>query len=233
MLRDPLARTISGFFHGLHDCTKLQKQLRVSESGRHPSNMALHGKVHQDVLSSAFLVRKYAACVADCQVRMLTGFSCGALAPPRKGAPGFRSFPTEVLHMYVFFFLSFFSFFFVHALQTCFVDRLHQPTAAQPPINSHQCSSVASDSATVCVHVGPCWPRLPLLGRTRNAAPCATRCCSAAHPFLPANCLRSCWLIIACPRLRLGITHTPRAGSSRHGWTLLWHGCSTAWLSLA
>ena len=66
LVRRPLERTISGFYHDLHDCKSMQQELGCSET----NNKTECG-------SNVTNFKPYAACVRGCTARMLLGYGCG------------------------------------------------------------------------------------------------------------------------------------------------------------
>ncbi|KAJ1622425.1 hypothetical protein T492DRAFT_1126765 [Pavlovales sp. CCMP2436] len=76
-LRDPLNRTISGYFHGLHNCQQMWKGTK-EEHWRDPTSRfssELRQRAWVDIETATVL--EYADCVSGCATRMLTGLTCG------------------------------------------------------------------------------------------------------------------------------------------------------------
>jgi len=79
VFREPLSRTVSGYFHHLHDCYPMQQRY-----GLHPNHgghraAAFYQSVNRSV------VEEYARCVGGCAARMLTGLRCGPTERTERG----------------------------------------------------------------------------------------------------------------------------------------------------
>uniref|UniRef100_A0A7S4Q307 Sulfotransferase n=1 Tax=Alexandrium monilatum TaxID=311494 RepID=A0A7S4Q307_9DINO len=78
MFREPRQRLVSGFFHGRHDCFPKTGQQVAPHCHDENANMSSPQCKDLLVLSLAEL-EKYAACVGNCQTRMVVGESCNGI----------------------------------------------------------------------------------------------------------------------------------------------------------
>lgn len=81
LLRNPVRRLVSGFFHGLHDCDRMREAFGITQA----MNCSERGNRCYDFYQSYTdaHVRDYAECVAGCATNMLTGSRCGSGRPNR------------------------------------------------------------------------------------------------------------------------------------------------------
>lgn len=74
ILRNPQARTLSGFFHNLHDCPQLRAGLNMTEYRPSPGRAPFYA------VFTTWHVRAYARCVTACATRMLSGHRCAPMS---------------------------------------------------------------------------------------------------------------------------------------------------------
>jgi hypothetical protein len=79
ILREPTSRIVSGYFHNLHDCVPLKREVHITENSDIGlfRNQTARALVYGADGVRADMLLRYARCVSACQTRMLIGMPCG------------------------------------------------------------------------------------------------------------------------------------------------------------
>jgi len=79
LLRDPIERIVSGYFHNYHDCGRLQKSYGISP---HSQSAAKFLRAQVEAVEGGIV--DYSSCVNGCAVNMLNGRKCGSRKPNKR-----------------------------------------------------------------------------------------------------------------------------------------------------